>query len=136
MPVVDGGEFTENVLRRGGTHEGDGAVPFEEVGAGRVPRPKTAVNGSVVVGGKVVVGSVDTVGKIAVRGLVIVGPVVGDAAPNVTATGRRGGAKVGTIVALRVVPLGRIFSVADAQPVDRDMFFTDNDLVGKPVGNA
>lgn len=123
-------------MRRGRAHEGNGAVALKEVRAGGVSAAETAVDRRVTVSGKVVVRTVDAVSKSGIRSPAVVGPVGRNAAPDITATGGSGGAEVRAVVALRPTVGTRSSGIADVQAVDRDVLFTDNDLIAETVGNT
>ncbi len=112
----------------------DGTVGEEEVRAARVPRAETAVDRRVIVGGEVVPRPGQAVLKRAVRLAVL--PIVDQATEEAGGVGRFVPDEVGAVVALRPVVRRRRGRVADAETVDRDVFFADEKLVARPVGDA
>ena len=132
--VVDGGVTPENRVRGRRREVADGTVGEKEVRAARVPRAETAVDRRVIVGGQVVPRPGQTVLQRAVRLAVL--PIVDQATDVAGRVGRFVPDEIRAVVALRPVVRRRRGRVADAEPVDRDVFFADEELVARPVRDA
>ena len=139
--VVDVRIATEDLLSGGGAVEVDGTVGVQNVAAARMPGTDGGVDGRSVVrfGDDVVIRTENTVREEGRRDLGAVGVVVPRGLESLVdgAFVRRFvRAQVRAVVAVGPFGSGRIRGLADAEFADRDVLFSDKELVGSTVGEA
>lgn len=122
--------------------EVDGTVGVQNVAAARMPGTDGGVDGRSVVrfGDDVVIRTKDTVGEEGRRrglGTVgVVGPVGLEGLVDGAFVRCFARAEVRAVVAVGPFGSGRIRGLADAEFADRDVLFSDKELVGSTVGEA